>query len=304
MRTGQGFRTGFHGMGLFGGLLVACWLTVAATPQAAAKPTDLSKVNVEPTKPEMIPAGTVIGEKAPEGWTNLIYISTPVINDKDLKHVPKNAAFYAQLLRYAILVKVGKKDNSFDLEKLAVGFAADVKGKEMIVNSRNTFNANLGAFGKRLLTESEKALEKDVQQTAATETMRIIDDRQFVRYDGEHQKMVIRHAILVDPQTGHVSPLIWLLSDKGGKTALTDKEMQLLPPGLHEKYRVTVKPNAFGFLGVPDEDAFARMQIPQGKAVPFTPALEKLAGLKEFSKEQAVDLEQALREAIQKAGKQ
>lgn len=310
MRTGKWFGVAILGVGLIAGLIASRWSaarppqdSVEAQEACLSEEEDSPRVSVTPTKLEMIPAGTVIGDKAPEGWTNLIYISTPVLSEQDLKQAPRMASFYAQLLRYVLLTKVDKKDSAFILEKVAAGFAVDLKGKQTIINSKKTFNADLGAFGNRLLSESEKAFERDVQQVAATPTMRLIDDRQFVRHGKDHVKMIIRHSIFVDPKTGRVNTLVWLMEEKGDQTILAEKEIQLLPEGLHEKYRVSVKPAAFGLLGIPDEDAFARMQIPQGKGIPFTPALRKPAGLKEFTQEQVTELEKALRDAIQGEGK-
>jgi hypothetical protein len=292
------------------GLIALRW-SIAGVPtgrdspksHSSANRQDLSRVNVERTPVDTIPAGTVIGDSAPEGWTHLIYTSAPVLSEEDLERAPSTASFYAQLFRYVLLAKVSKADDSFRLAEVAAGFAVDIQGEETIIDSRNTCHARLGLFGKRILSENEKAFRKDVQQVAATDTMRLIDDRQMVRQGKEHVKMVIRHAILVDPRTGRLWTFVWLLSDKDGQLAPKEKAMQLLPEGLHEKYRVSVKPDAFGLMGMPSEESFARYGIPQGQAISFTPELEKQAALAEFTPEQVVKLEKALREAAQAAGK-
>ena len=196
-----------------------------------------------------------------------------------------------------MLAQAEKKGDAFELTRVAAGFAVQVKGQDTIIDSRNTFKAELGAFGKRILTENEKAFEKDVQQLVRTPTMRMIDDRQYLLHEKKHDMLTIRHAILVDPKTGRVSTLVWLLAPKADENTLAEPEMQLLPEGLREKYAVSIKPKGFNFIGIPDEDTFARITIPQGKAVPFTPALKKLAVLKDYNREQAIDLENALREA-------
>jgi len=301
---------GVLGAILLVGVIVTQWLVAEPPdrpqekqPNSQPDETGPMAINFERCQLKKIPPGTVIEDKVPEGWTNLIYTSAMVLTEENLKQVPKNAAFYALLLRYAMLAKVEKRGDTFELTQVAVGFVVDVKGKETIIDSKNTFKANLGAFGKRLLAENEEALDKDVQQVVQTATMRLIDDRQFVKQGKAHEKMLIRHAILVAPKTGQLWTFVWLLSEKDNAIALAEKDLQLLPDGLREKYNASIKEGGFNFLGVPDIDTFARVKIPQGKAVACPPALQKLVVLKEFTREQALELEKALRDTAQKVRK-
>lgn len=255
-------------------------------------------VRVERCQVERIPTGTVIGDRVPDGWTHLIYHGVPALTPEDMKDAPQLATFYLKLFKYVILAKVEKRDNSFVLKTVAVGLAASVKGEDTLIDSTNTLGADLGMFGKRILVDSEKGLDTDVLQVIQTPTMRVIDDRQLMLHDNEHVFQVVRYAILVSPRTGQVWTFAWLLKDQN-EDRLVEKDMQLLPESFHERYLYNVKRDRINLLGLPREDAFARRKIPQGKGVVFTPALRQLAGLKDFTREQARELERLLRAAAQ-----
>src|SRR5262245_209440 len=121
MRTGQWFGAGFLGVGLVVAILALRWGVDSAPvdarpPQPDNSPRDQSTpmaINLDPAPLEMIPAGTVIGDTPPSGWTNLIYLASPVLSDTDKRKLPEFAAFYAQLLRYAMLAKVEKEGETF-----------------------------------------------------------------------------------------------------------------------------------------------------------------------------------------------
>src|SRR3954464_446531 len=113
MKTGHWFGAGILvGAGLIA-LLAARWSgeSAPAEPPPAAREAPEREagpmtIDLNRTSLTMIPAATVIGDKPPAGWTNLIYTMAPVISDADRKKLPESASFYAQLLRYVMLAKV------------------------------------------------------------------------------------------------------------------------------------------------------------------------------------------------------
>jgi hypothetical protein len=150
-------------------------------------------------------------------------------------------------------------------------------------------------FGSRILGENERILDQDVNQVARTSTMLVFDARTVMRVGTEHVRRVMRHAIVVDPATGRLATFVWLLGDDGrGGYAAAEPAVQLLPADMHEARMLAVKRDRFT-LGIPSPDAFALVRIPQGTAVPYTPALQRLAAVKNFTAEQVIALETALR---------
>jgi hypothetical protein len=132
--------------------------------------------------------------------------------------------------------------------------------------------------------------------------MLIFDAQAVMRQGSDHVRMVMRHAILIDPATDKLYTFIWLLSkDRTGYT-IAEKELQLIPEGMREPRYLSVKRDKF-VLGLPTPEAFALMRTPQGKAIKWTPELEKLAAIKEFTREQVLDLEKVLLAMGQSAAK-
>ncbi len=295
-------RKGLRATSLF--VIATLLCPACSTPNPPAEPSGVERpkvpVVVERQKLEKVPAGTVIGEKPPEGWSDIAHFSTATLTPEDKKDAPKNAAFYAQMFRYVLLAKTEKVEGTYQLKKVAAGFAVDIKGKDTVIDSKHHMGAELYTFGGRILAESEKSWEKDVRQVVRTPTMVVIDDRQLFLHDKEHVMRLLRYAILADPTTGRVRTTCWLLEEKGDKNALAETELQLLPQNFRETYALSVRRDKFGPLGTPADDAFARRTIPQGKAIKFPEGLAKLAALRDFREEDARELEKALRDVLPK----
>ncbi len=296
------------GAGIVGILALGLGFCLTWGPSGEANQKVADVDNVEPVPfdlkrhpEEKVPPGTVIGDKVPEGWTDLVLFTQPSVSEEDRKK-NSNVAFYSELFKTVVLAKVIKSGNSYQLRTVASGFAVAIKGRNTIIDSKHRLGADLGLVGGVVLEANEKGVEKDVAQVVQTPTVRLIDARGMMLRGDKHEMMVLRHAIMVDPKTGKLRTFIWLLSEKDKAFTLADNDMQLLASGYREKYTLSIKHDRIGLLG-PEEDAIARRKLPQGKTVAFTPALRKLADLKEFSKEQAVALENALRQAAEAAGK-
>ena len=180
------------------------------------------------------------------------------------------------------------------LDKVAIGMALNINGRNVIADSENTFGADLGIIGRAVLAENEKILKTDFRQVARTLTMLVFDANAFVLRNQKHQPMVIRHVILASPTTGKVSTFVWLLgSDGRGGYALADKGLQKLPPSFLEDRVLSVDGQKFT-LGIPANDAFALAKLPQGTSLGFSEALKAVAATKTFTSQTAQRLEAEL----------
>jgi hypothetical protein len=257
--------------------------------------------DVVPRALEHIPVGTVIDKDAPRDWTNLVLFATPTLTAEDLRDAPKMAAHYARMFKFTLLANViGTREGpkvSYRLQKVARGFAIDINGRETIIDGRNTLGADLGLFGRRVLSENEAILDKDVRQVARTSTMLVFDAESTMLSGKNHVRLTMRHAILADPDTGRLSTLVWLLSRSGSGFETAEKSLQLLPPNMQEARLLHVLKDRFT-LGIPSPDAFALVRIPQGTPVPYTPQLQRAATAGPFARDQVFSLESALRAVI------
>jgi hypothetical protein len=261
-------------------------------------------VDLTPRTLARIPVGTVIGRGAPDGWTHLVLFATPTLSAEDLRDAPKMAADYARMFKFTLLADVRRAgDGPYYLRALGRGFAIGIRGRETVIDSNNTRGADLGLFGARILGENERILDQDVNQVARTSSMLVFDAKTVMRVGTEHIKRVMRHAIVVAPDTGRLATFVWLLADDGrGGYEAAESAVQLLPPDMHEARYLSVKRDRFT-LGIPSPDAFALIRIPQGTPVPYTPAVQRLATLKTFTPDQVLELEAAFRAAAFGAGR-
>jgi hypothetical protein len=262
-------------------------------------------VDLTPRPLGHIPAGTVIGDGPPPGWSDLVLFATPTLRPEDVSALPKLATYYASLFKYVWLANVVKQKaggaGAHRLKAFAWGFAVDVEGEPTIVSSRNPGRSKLSFLGRRILAENERIQDSDVRQVARADTLMVFDAKARMRRGEDHVPMVNRHALVVDPATGKLSTLVWLLSkEEDGSYALAEEAMQLLPPGMREVRMLSVKRDRF-VLGVPTADAFALVRIPQGKPIRYTPGLKELAAVKDFTRAQVLALEKALRAELRKA---
>jgi hypothetical protein len=271
-------------------LAFACPASAQERPAVASRSVDVRSRSME-----WIPPGTVIGEGAPKGWTELVLLATPRIGVGDVNEVPRTAASYSSMFLFTILGKVREDgQDGYALDKVAIGTAMSINGRNIIADSDNTFGADLGMIGRRVLAENEKILKGDVRQVARTSTMLVFDANAFILRNQKHRSMVMRHVILASPTTGKISTFVWLLgSDGASGYALADKGLQKLPPSLREDRVLSVDGQKFT-LGIPSNDAFALAKIPQGTALGFSEALKAVAATKQFTPQAAQQLEAEL----------
>lgn len=252
-----------------------------------------------------IPVGTRIGKAGgddagpPKGWTNLVMLAKPRLGVGDVDSVSKSAAQYSGTFLFTVLANVGESAKgadapSFFLEKVAVGGALEAEGKTIVATSDQTFGNDLGFLGRKVFAKGERVLANDFRQVARTRTMLVFDAHAYVRYDGKHSRMVIRHVVLVAPKTGRLTTFVWLLgSDGKGGYARAETTLQLLPPALYEDRVMSVDGDKFT-LGIPSENAFALARIPQGTPIRFSPPLSTLAAIRHFNAESVTQLEAEL----------
>lgn len=278
----------------------------ASTPAPLPPPASEEAPVIDLTRRtlDQIPVGAIIGKSPPPGWSHLVLITIPTLVPEDERDAPRIATHYARMFKFTILANVVPRESaarrSFDLEKVARGFAMTIKNQETIVNGQNTLGGDLGMFGKLILQENESILNNEVHQIARTRTMLIFDAQSVMLRGTDHVNMIMRHALLVDPPTGRLYTLVWLLT-RSYEPA--EDVLQLLPEGMWEKRLLSVKRDKFNFAGIPSREAFALRRVPPGTPVPYTLQLKEAATAREFSEVSVLRLEELLRAAaIEAAG--
>jgi hypothetical protein len=165
--------------------------------------------------------------------------------------------------------------------------------QDKIVSSKDMQGGKPGMWGSTILAGNEKCINEDVRQVARTSTMLIFDARSPMRRANVHVSMVMRHALLVDPDTGKLSTLVWLMTKDYEPT---EDSLQLLPEGMREQRWLSFDLKKFTAFGqIPTAEAIALRQLPQGTAIPWTPELRKAGSVQKFDEESVRRAEQTLR---------
>ncbi len=241
-------------------------------------------VTVKPI-PRLEP-GTVVDEPASGGWSDVLVLSKPRIGAGDVDRVPSVTAEYAKMLNLVIMARVVQshtgRRKQYHLAKVGIGFALPIRGKQVVVSSQTQeeLGAGLDWIARRVLKTNESKLR--VRQVAKSRSMLIFDLDAIMLRREEHRWMVMRHAVFVSPERGLMGTLVWLLdrNDKG-EYLLMDPAVQQLPPGTVDDRVLNAKADKL-FLGIPAEDAFGIVKIPQGKPIKMDPPLRDLAAISQF----------------------
>jgi hypothetical protein len=251
----------------------------------------------------MIRPGTVVTDRAPKGWTHLVIKSYPHISQESLPKVSAMTARMASMLFTAMLAKVeGQRQadgsSRFRLAEVAVGVGTTVKGQEMVLTKATEaqLGAGLGFIDRTVLSGGEDQL-KQMSVVARSPSMMILDTPSFMLHEQKHIDVVIRYALLVDPGTGRLTSLAWVLETKRGADAAPLGPIELLPENLVARCPLHVDTGEF-VLGFPTKRAFAVYTPPPGrkKINPPEQTRRLAAKVPPFKPDEAEALERQLRD--------
>lgn len=279
--------------------LVLAIAILSPDPFAVRATTDAPAIDVQTRQLERIAPGTVIGEGPPKGWSHLVEFVRPRLGAGDVDAVPAIAVRYSTMFHLAIVANVAadRETNNelrYRLDRVAIGFAINQNNQNVITTSKHT---NLGLIGQSVFEENEKCIA-DFVQVARTRTMLVFDAKAILLRGNEHQYMYIRHAFVVTP-AGNLLTFVWLLgSERNGTSVLAEDVLQLLPPNLQEDRVISVKREKFTF-GIPSQDAFALVRIPQGTPIRHTAELKAVGAQKPLTVEGVQRLETELQRVAQ-----
>src|SRR5262249_36919598 len=107
--------------------------------------------------------------------------------------------------------------------------------------------------------------QQNVRLAGFTRTMALVDTPMVMLRGNRHRPIVIRYALLVDANTGRLETLAWLLDrdDRGGYQG-PSSPIELLPPNKISDAVLRVDTNEI-ILGVPSDNAFALVRLPEGQ---------------------------------------
>lgn len=248
-----------------------------------------------------IEPGTVI-TKRPTGWTNLVLHGVPRVAEGDVDRVSGMLSRLVSMFHLTILANVVQDRANpprFQLDKVALGLAMDIKGREVIVSSetQKKLGANLRLMEENALSGNEACLDQALQ-VARTPTMVIFDATAIMRLEDENRNVFDRHVLLVSPTDGRLTTFAWALErDSQGAYHLAADKIRKLAPGAQEDRKLYVDRRRFVF-GLPSQEAFALVDLPPGETILPSAELQRAAESDLKTPADVTRLEELLRSEI------
>jgi hypothetical protein len=260
-------------------------------------------------KIELLAPGSIVGDGAPKPWTHLIVKSQPRVTAGDVNKVSNTQLRLAGMFFMATLAQVDRVERGgqayFRLARLASGIGTNISGRDTIVSPDTTsrLGANVGFLGGILLGEMHDK-QRTVEVVLRSETTAVYDTPIVIRLDDKNRTLVLRYGILVDPPSGRLESLCWLIDvDDQQRYLRLVGNMQWLAADKVMDCQLYVDKSQYT-LGVPSDNAFACLKIPQGR-VQFAindPQLARLLIKKRWSREEAPAVDAALRDILRRGG--
>jgi hypothetical protein len=276
-------------------IVVCCWLSWPEGQQAGAVDIDVS-----PRQPAFLEPGTVVGNRAPKGWSHLVIRTVPRIDDDSRDAVSDGVARLAAMLFTAVVADVRRDNGAYSLATVAVGVGAKVNDDPTILTSAT--QAKLGANFSWLERQVLSAGEKQVDQmllAARSPTMAILDAPSIMLHEGKHRNVIFRYLLLIDPENGRLQTLVWpLLKRKNGEGLELIGPAEVLKANTVDDFAMHVDSDEFIF-GVPTTMSFATKRPPLGeRKLRWPESLKAVAAESPLSAAEAAKLERELRKLL------
>jgi len=267
----------------------------------------LAEWDVAPAKIELIPPGTTIDDQAPKPWTHLIVKSQPRVAAGDVLKVSSTQIRLAGTFFMATIARVERVDQggkvSHRLARLASGIGTKVNGRDTIVSPDTTgrLGANVGFLAGIVLSEMYDK-QRSVEVVLRSETCAVYDTPIVIRMGDKNRSLVLRYGVVVDLQSGQLDTLCWLIDvDEDGRYLGLSGNMQWLAANKVMDCPLYVDKSEYT-LGLPSDNAFACLKIPQGR-VQFAVNDRTLATLltnKRWTQSEAPAVDAGLRDVLRR----
>jgi len=232
---------------------------------------------VEPAKPaELVhlPAGARFHDQTPpEGWSNLVLKSTPVLASGDLDTLSESAFETARRIRLTIVANVAQASDGrgHRLARVGIGLSTPASGGgDVIVTPGDVDGSNESwSVGDRIVLAASAFELSRGDLIAATPTCAIIGMPTTALVAGVHKKARLIYAFLVEPGSGRLRTFHWWeIDDHPARTFTEFEHPDLLDSPLHVQAR--------RLAGIAVAWSFAMVHAPKGVERDVPPELAQL----------------------------
>jgi hypothetical protein len=295
---------------LAGGLLL-----IAILPQKLNAQT-------EPPKPtnsislSRIASGTVIKEGGPGPWNRVVLLSQPRIasgsvdslSDSIRQSVSKFILtivasvqpFQSVPANATVSPSVDQPNLQFRLAGVGIGYGVRV-GEDLKVIRSDDYQqqgVSLSFIQRQMLVENERQFES-LKIVSSNATVAILDAPALIHLQGKHLDCTMRHLIWLDPSTGALATLVWLLEATRNRSMaiVAERPAQWVDSRQIEDRAIHVDGAQFT-LGIPSKRAFALDRLPAGRPINWTSHSQQLAALDRYDFESLRQLLQSFTERM------
>jgi hypothetical protein len=227
----------------------------------------------------LLPPGTVVGNAAPPGWTDLVIKSIPRLASGDLETLPATARTTASLFRTVFVADVRNSpgaSGAYSLKRLGLGLCVPVDGVDTVVTPDGPPRVlgSLGFVERNVLAVAQDEIKKG-RVLARTADFALFASPGVQKIGPEHVPVTLLYALLVDPSTGRLRSLIWSILSEPASRRDPD-EAVLLMRGLVDQCALDVA--AERLLGaIPYHWSFAMRSLPTGRRIDLPAGVKRWA---------------------------
>jgi hypothetical protein len=250
-----------------------------------------------------IPPGTRIGDRAPEGWSHLVFKSYSELVAGDVRSLPDFAKSLAEFLFTAMMARITPDEQNgrrlYRIDAVAMGVGTRIGQDDVVItgDTQAKLGANLGPFKQVILSRAEEHLSK-VRQVVVSDALWIVDAPSVMFAEGANRHVVLRYALLLNRSTGQLASVVWRIDvERDGSYERVAGPAVLIQRNLVGRCPLYVDGRRI-YGGIPMNDAFGATRLPHGTPFDLPPKILPVAAGQQLTAQTARDLEAALREEI------
>ena len=252
----------------------------------------------------LIRPGTKVSDGVPKGWTHLVLKSKPDVTRGDVSRISKTDKKMSSMVRTATLANVVKRRvgdrDVYQLSQVSLGLCLKIRGVDTVASpdTQSKLGGGLG-FIARTVFSTIYSEQKKVHYVCRSDYSVIYDAPMIIRHNGKNDEHVCRYAILVNPDTGHLNSLVWLIqTNRSGRYETVSGKAQSLAKSHIYKCDLHVDANEYTF-GLPSKRAFACVAIPEGdKSFKIPREIRSLASKQKLTSADSRELVSGLRKEL------
>ena len=241
----------------------------------------------------VIAAGTVVDDPDRDRWNRIVLLATPRFASGDTADVSESIKETVTGITLAILATVRPVEDSVsegtasrhELVEVGLGHCMRVNDRLTVVAPDATMaGLSLDFLGRQVLNAKQKSLG-EITCVGSHGTAVVFDAPSLMLRGEEHEELIVRHLVRIDPQSGTCSTCAWLVStDDDGSLEPVDEPLRIIDAGTREERPIHVDGRRFTF-GLPTKRAFAVEDLPPGRRVDWSTSLRTAADAATYSDE-------------------